>query len=303
MIARRARRCRQRSLPGATSTGYATTAAAGKTVIQFCIQIQNCISTQGGPVARRLSREESRAQTKERLLDAAEELFVSRGVNGTSVEQIAELAGFSRGAFYSNFEGRHELVLALLERRTERELREVAALGENAASFAEVIERLREFNRRRAEHLEQWFALRIELLLYALRNPEVRPLLARREYMARRAMAGGIAEILSRYGVAPPADPDFLGLIVHALEDGLLIQRLIAPEGVALQDIAPEDGAPQGIAFQDIASEGPAAEGTAPEVLASKIRASERIGDEVVVDAFELLIDSWTATAKKTEKS
>lgn len=263
-------------------------------------------------MAKRLSREESRAQTKERLLDAAEELFVSRGVNGTSVEQIAELAGFSRGAFYSNFEGRHELVLALLERRTERELGEVAALGENAASFAEVIERLREFNRRRAEHLEQWFALRIELLLYALRNPEVRPLLARREYLARQALAGGIAEILSRYGVAPPADPAFLGLIVHALEDGLLIQRLIAPEGTSLQDSALQDVAPQSIAFQGTAPEGPAAEGTASEGLvpeglaaegtASGSRASERIGDEVVVDAFELLIDTWTATAKKTEK-
>ncbi|GAA2147593.1 TetR/AcrR family transcriptional regulator [Glycomyces algeriensis] len=248
-------------------------------------------------MAKRLSREESRAQTKERLLDAAEELFVSRGVNGTSVEQIAELAGFSRGAFYSNFDGRHELVLALLERRTERELREVAALGENAASFAEVIESLREFNRRRAEHLEQWYALRIELLLYALRNPEARPLLARREYLARRAMAGGIAEILSRYGVAPPADPAFLGLIVHALEDGLLIQRLIAPEG-----IDPESAAPQGVSHEG-ATEGDATPGPASTGNATSGRTAEGIGDEVVVDAFELLIDTWTATAKKTEKS
>lgn len=243
-------------------------------------------------MAKRLSREESRAQTKERLLDAAEELFVSRGVNGTSVEQIAELAGYSRGAFYSNFEGRHELVLALLERRTERELREVAALGANAASFAEVIERLREFNRRRAEHLEQWYALRVELLLYALRNPEARPLLARREYLARRAMAEGIAEILSRYGVAPPADPAFLGLIVHALEDGLLIQRLIAPESPG----------PQGAATDRAAIGDETREGGFREGGASADPAAETIGDEVVVDAFELLIATWTATAEKTEK-
>ncbi|SDC96386.1 transcriptional regulator, TetR family [Glycomyces harbinensis] len=201
-------------------------------------------------MVRRLTREESRAQTRERLLAAAEELFVERGVNGASVEQIAERAGFSRGAFYGNFDGRHDLVLALLERRTERELEEVAALGEGAASFAEVLERLRAFNRRRAEHLEHWYAMRTELLLYALRNPEVRPQLARREYLARKALAEGIAAALSRHGAAPAADPAFLGLIVHALEDGLLIQRLIAPDGV---------------------------------------------GDEVVVDAFALLLDTWTS--------
>lgn len=205
-------------------------------------------------MAGRLSREESRAQTRERLLAAAEALFVERGVGGASVEQIAERAGFSRGAFYGNFEGKHELVLALLERRTERELEEVSALGEGASSFAEVLERLRGFHRRRAEHLEHWYAMRAELLLYALRHPEARPRLARREYLARRALAEGVAEALSRHGAAPPADPAFLGLIVHALEDGLTVQRLIAPDGV---------------------------------------------GGEAAVDAFELLLKTWAASASK----
>jgi AcrR family transcriptional regulator len=205
-------------------------------------------------VPKRLSREESRARTRERLLAAAEELFVERGVNGASVEQIAERAGFSRGAFYGNFEDKHQLVTALLERRTERELQEVAAVGENAASFAEVLEGLREFHRRRSEHLAHWYTMRTELLLFALRNPEMRPLLAEREYLARQALTEGVAAALSRFGAAPPADPAFLGLIVHALEDGLLIQRLIAPEGV---------------------------------------------GDDAVIDAFALLLDTWTSRTPK----
>ncbi|WP_390479849.1 TetR family transcriptional regulator, partial [Frankia casuarinae] len=74
---------------------------------------------------RRLSREESRELTREKLLRSAAELFAERGLAGTSVEQIVERAGFTRGAFYGNFDGKHELVLALLEKRTERELEEL----------------------------------------------------------------------------------------------------------------------------------------------------------------------------------
>src|SRR3954471_10523442 len=71
-----------------------------------------------GVAAKRLTREESREQTRERLLAAAAELFAERGVNGTSVEQIAERAGYTRGAFYGNFDGKPELLVALLRQRT-----------------------------------------------------------------------------------------------------------------------------------------------------------------------------------------
>jgi hypothetical protein len=57
--------------------------------------------------------------------------------------------------------------------------------------------------------------------------------LADRELQARQALAGGIADAMTRAGVRPPADLSFLALIAHALEDGLLIQRAINPEGIA----------------------------------------------------------------------
>ncbi|MCP2258833.1 transcriptional regulator, TetR family [Streptoalloteichus tenebrarius] len=203
---------------------------------------------------KRLSREESREQTRERLLTAAAELFAERGVNGTSVEQIAERAGYTRGAFYGNFEDKHHLVLELLHRRTRRELDEVRALGEGAPSPAEALAPLRAWHRDRARHLDGWLALRMELLLYALRNKEIRPLLATREHFARDAHADGIRQAFAERGVVPPADPAFLALVVHALEDGLLIQRLLSPDDVT---------------------------------------------DEVVVDAYELLMRSWTALATR----
>ncbi|GAB3562236.1 TetR/AcrR family transcriptional regulator [Amycolatopsis endophytica] len=154
---------------------------------------------------------------------AAAELFTERGVNGTSVEQIAERAGYSRGAFYGNFADKHDLVRALLLERTRAEEREVREMG---ASFEAAAGRLREWNRERAEHLPQWLALRLELVLHALRDPDSRPLVAERDRFARTVIAEGV-----RAG-APDADAEFLALIIHALEDGLLIQHLLAPDEV-----------------------------------------------------------------------
>ncbi|MEU7277286.1 TetR/AcrR family transcriptional regulator [Streptomyces sp. NPDC045431] len=188
------------------------------------------------PPKRRLTREETRKQTRDRLLEAAAELFTERGVNGTSVEQIAERAGFSRGAFYGNFGDKNELVRELLLRRTQAELREVQAMAADAASFAEVLDRLRAWNRARAEHLPSWLTLRLELLLHAVRNPDLRRPLAEREELARGAIGEGIRQELVRRGVAtPPADPASLALIVHALEDGLLIQRLLTPDRISAE--------------------------------------------------------------------
>jgi AcrR family transcriptional regulator len=182
---------------------------------------------------RRLTRAQSRQQTRARLLAAAAELFAEQGVNGASVEQIAERAGYSRGAFYANFDDKDELVLELLKQRTLREVEEVRALRQAAGSFEDVLERLRAWNIARGRHLESWLALRLELILHAVRNPRLRPLLAERELIARRAIAAGIEQELRQAGAAPPAETAFLALIVHALEDGLLIQRLLAPDEIS----------------------------------------------------------------------
>ncbi len=186
--------------------------------------------------AKRLTREESREQTRQRLLAAAAELFAERGVNGTPVEQIAERAGFTRGAFYGNFDGKHELVVELLRRRTQREAEEVAALSSGVGSFAELMDRLRAWNVERAEHLEGWLILRTELALYALRNPEARPLVGEGEQSTRALLETSVRTELAARGAAPPADPAFLALILHALEDGLLLQRFLSPEGTGDED-------------------------------------------------------------------
>jgi AcrR family transcriptional regulator len=81
-----------------------------------------------------MTREQSRANTRERLLTAARSVFASNGFHGASVEEVASAAGFSTGALYSNFDGKEDLFLALMEREIAEHAREIAdAVGAQAS--------------------------------------------------------------------------------------------------------------------------------------------------------------------------
>ena len=85
----------------------------------------------------RMTREQSKALTRERLLDAARNVFARSGFHGASVEEIASEAGFSTGALYSNFDGKEELFLALMEREIDEHAREIAEAVGARTSIAE----------------------------------------------------------------------------------------------------------------------------------------------------------------------
>ncbi len=80
------------------------------------------------PARKRLSREESRAQTREHLLESAKFLFAKKGFEATSVEDVAEHAGYSRGALYSNYSGKEELLIALIDQCFERDIAQIEAV-------------------------------------------------------------------------------------------------------------------------------------------------------------------------------
>src|SRR5580698_6388205 len=77
---------------------------------------------------KRLTREDSRDQTTQRLLDAAQKLIAKKGLSAASVEDIAEAAGYTRGAFYSNFSSKGDLFIELLRRDHEKSTAELNAL-------------------------------------------------------------------------------------------------------------------------------------------------------------------------------
>src|SRR5258707_13369469 len=87
--------------------------------------------------AARMTREQSKANTRERLLAAARRVFARSGFHGASVEEIASEAGFSTGALYSNFDGKEDLFLVLMEREINEHAGEIAAAVRARASVAE----------------------------------------------------------------------------------------------------------------------------------------------------------------------
>ena len=126
---------------------------------------------------------ERRAETRRWLIDAAEELIAERGVNGSTVVQICERAGFTRGAFYSNFSTKDELCLALLRRQLGHYLQ---ALGAAAATLTaggdaksppgedERVARALELFLAAAGDDSRGLLVRMEMRLHALRTPTFR---------------------------------------------------------------------------------------------------------------------------------
>ena len=120
-----------------------------------------------------------RANTRERLITAAMHVFAERGVNGASVEEICEAAGFTRGAFYSNFPDKSALVLAIIQHNIATQVvaaeRAIAAIRPAADLSAEdlVSLALNAYEEAGRQPGESSLADR-ELLLHAAREPELR---------------------------------------------------------------------------------------------------------------------------------
>ncbi len=182
--------------------------------------------------AVRLSREQSRAQTRERLLDAAREAFARNGFHGASVDEIASAAGFSTGALYSNFDGKEDLFLALMEREIDEHAREIA---EAVRSRTSVSERATGGARRWMMMIERepnLLLLFMEFWAYGVRDAEVRPKVAERFAQMRQVLTLLIAEGAREFDLELALPAEQLALAVDALADGIARQKLADPDAV-----------------------------------------------------------------------
>lgn len=123
---------------------------------------------------RRTSRQEKRAQTRAALLDAAERLWAQHGIRGASLDEIAAQAGMTKGAVYSNFTGKTDLILALLDRYTQVEIGDgtLARLRDGGRPRAErCADAGRHYARRlSAEEIRMKALLLMELWLFGMRD-------------------------------------------------------------------------------------------------------------------------------------
>jgi AcrR family transcriptional regulator len=180
----------------------------------------------------RLTREEKKARTRAQLIDAAATVFARRGFVGASLDEVAEEAGLTKGAVYSNFDSKEELFHAVIDERLNEPMRRRAELinsgmgteahaMEGARVFVETVEREREV-----------FLLALEFNIHVARHPELASVFAARNREQLERVADLITEHARRSGDTLPLPADQMAIAVEALSQGIALQKLADPESV-----------------------------------------------------------------------
>ena len=178
----------------------------------------------------RLRTRPTRDDTREKLFEAAARVFEEQGIGGASIEAIAAAAGFTRGAFYSNFKSKDELIIAMLEDHVEQSIGRIRDLLERHKNLADFIEALKTMDRSQQDPLGRSPLLHMEMILFVARAEKRRPELAKRLRARRKLVADIIETTAKNSGRTTILNPAWAGALVLALEDGFRLHRLIDPE-------------------------------------------------------------------------
>ena len=177
----------------------------------------------------RLRTRPTRDDTREKLFEAAARVFEEQGINAASIETIAAAAGFTRGAFYSNFESKEELIFAMLEDHVEQSIRRNLDLLAKHRDLQDYLDAYRKIGGPRQDPLGSAPLLHMEMILFVARAEKRRPELAKR-LRARRQMLTDIIATTSKHGGKNFENSAWVAAIFLALEDGFHLHRLIDPE-------------------------------------------------------------------------
>jgi AcrR family transcriptional regulator len=166
---------------------------------------------------KRLTRQESKEVTRRRLIEAAEKVLIRKGFDDASVDEISEMAGYSRGAVYSNFDDKEQVFLAVLDGRRPKVLDDIF---EQISEPVERIAAIREWFSNQWR-LKDFIVLRMEFTRRAMRDRSVRKHLAELRRRELETYAASVARYFgATYGV--PADrPDVVALVLWAVAHGL----------------------------------------------------------------------------------
>ncbi|MGY6120128.1 TetR/AcrR family transcriptional regulator (plasmid) [Paraburkholderia strydomiana] len=180
---------------------------------------------------QRLTREQSKDQTRQRLLDAAQAIFMKKGFVAASVEDIAGAAGYTRGAFYSNFRSKNELFLELLRRDHETMQAGLRAIFENAATREVMEERvMRYYSNLHREN--KCFLLWVEAKLLAARDGRFRLRFNAFLHEKLEQLSAYVREFSARVGTPLLLPPEMLAMGLMGLCDGVQFFYTVDPQNV-----------------------------------------------------------------------
>lgn len=172
----------------------------------------------------------TRAQTRARILEAAAEVFIARGYDGASLDQVAAAAGLTKGAVYSSFSGKDELFSALVADRLDQRL---AIVADAAGDQRDLRGRFDDAENELAALFttqQDWHLLFIESWARAVRDPERREQWARQRRAGREVIAGFFERHAAATGTELPVPAADLALISMALSNGLAMEHIADPD-------------------------------------------------------------------------
>jgi AcrR family transcriptional regulator len=181
-----------------------------------------------------LTPERRRAMTRRHLLDAAAIVFAREGFHGSTLDEVAATAGFTKGAVYSNFKSKEDLFLALFDDRIDRQFAVASeVLDSGPRETSEQLPRVRELLHSRAFFWDDsWTTLYLEFVLYARRNPDVAAKLAASARRTRELVTSMVEAEYASADSKPRYPTAHLAVISLALFNGLAIDRLADPSAV-----------------------------------------------------------------------
>ncbi len=187
------------------------------------------------PTSRPALSRRRRENTRARLLEAALDVFAERGVKRVTVDELVAAAGFTRGAFYSNFSSIDEVFFAVFEDQAERML--VAVRGAIEAipagefsleSLGAILDSVHPFGR-------QWYLIHTEFVLLALRNEEARGLLGQYSRSFHAELVDVIGDVLARLERRPTIPLEqvtetAVALYMHSIAQEHLGEETLGPD-------------------------------------------------------------------------
>ena|SRR5438876_8241889 len=183
-------------------------------------------------VRRRMTRAESQTQTRADLLEAAARVFKRHGYERASIAEIADEAGYSHGAVYSNFDGKDDLFLALYEQWLARRVAEIDATWSQEGTLAERARAVADDWMRRLSNDPAPFLLRLELTARAAHDRDLQEKLATRVAAVPLAIRRLIESTATADAAAAQLRPEELALAFQAVSLGLALEALTSPVAV-----------------------------------------------------------------------
>lgn len=180
-----------------------------------------------------LSPERRRAMTRDHLLAAAAQVFARRGYHRATLDEVAQAAGFTTGAIYSNFSGKEDLFLALATHMEEQLIEAFGGAAQPEQTPAEMVTALRSvYAGSSLEDREHNWQLWMEFTLHSMRDPATRRRLVAQQDAGLELVTELVRREFDEAGVDPPLPAQLIARMYVALFTGLWQQQALDPAGV-----------------------------------------------------------------------